>query len=211
MDVYDLFDILDFSRLFYLRPGIFKRDGAVENRLFGGGVRINAEIAGALELEFITGQCFGQGRLEETIGQYFKGVGVDDLVDILAFVRVFCSEQAVVKTDFGFPKRMVTGYDYNRAGMLIALMLNLTLLPALLVLFRAGGFKEAGGFVWAAPLDRFLARRRGWICAAAGVLKSMQTSTPCTALRESSLKSAAARFPLPEANYFEYNSTIICS
>ena len=61
------------------------------------------------------------------------------------------------------------------AGMLIALMLNLTLLPALLVLFRAGGFKEAGGFFWAAPLDRFLARRRGWICAAAGVLAAACT------------------------------------
>ena len=54
-------------------------------------------------------------------------------------------------------------------GMLIALALNLTLLPALLALFRAGGFKEAGGFSRAAPLDRFLIRRRGWVMIAAGV------------------------------------------
>ena len=55
------------------------------------------------------------------------------------------------------------------AGMLIALAFNLTLLPALLRLFRSGGFKEAGGFACAAPLDRFLIRRRGWVMAAAGV------------------------------------------
>ena len=54
-------------------------------------------------------------------------------------------------------------------GMLIALALNLTLLPALLALFRAGGFKEAGGFGRAAPLDRFLIRRRGWVMIAAGL------------------------------------------
>jgi hopanoid biosynthesis associated RND transporter like protein HpnN len=55
------------------------------------------------------------------------------------------------------------------AGMLIALALNLTLLPALLGLFRAGGFKEAGGFVRGELLDRILIRRRGWVMAAAGV------------------------------------------
>jgi hypothetical protein len=55
------------------------------------------------------------------------------------------------------------------AGMLIALVLNLTLLPALLALFRSGGFKEAGGFARAAPLDRFLIHRRGWVMAAAAV------------------------------------------
>jgi hopanoid biosynthesis associated RND transporter like protein HpnN len=55
------------------------------------------------------------------------------------------------------------------AGMIIALALNLTLLPALLSLFRAGGFKEAGGFARAAPLDRFLIRRRAWVMAAAAL------------------------------------------
>jgi hopanoid biosynthesis associated RND transporter like protein HpnN len=54
------------------------------------------------------------------------------------------------------------------AGMLIALVLNLTLLPALLALFRSGGFKEAGGFARAAPLDRFLIHRRAWVMIAAG-------------------------------------------
>ena len=55
-------------------------------------------------------------------------------------------------------------------GMLIALALNLTLLPALLVVFRAGGLAQARGFAWAAPLDRLLVRRRGWIGGVAGVL-----------------------------------------
>jgi len=55
------------------------------------------------------------------------------------------------------------------AGMLIALAFNLTLLPALLGLFRSGGFKEAGGFACAAPLDRFLIRRRSWVMAVAAV------------------------------------------
>ena len=59
------------------------------------------------------------------------------------------------------------------AGMLIALVLNLTLLPALLTLFHSGGFKEAGGFGWAAPLDRVLVRKRGWILAACGLLAAV--------------------------------------
>jgi len=56
------------------------------------------------------------------------------------------------------------------AGMLIALALNLTLLPALLSLLHAPGFKEAGGFGWAAPLDGFLVRRRAWVFAGCGLL-----------------------------------------
>jgi hopanoid biosynthesis associated RND transporter like protein HpnN len=56
------------------------------------------------------------------------------------------------------------------AGMLIALVLNLTLLPALLALLRCAGFREAGGFARAAPLDRLLVRRRRWIFAACGLL-----------------------------------------
>ena len=43
-------------------------------------------------------------------------------------------------------------------GMLIALFLNFTLLPALIALLRPGGEPEAVGFAGAAGLDRFLAR-----------------------------------------------------
>jgi hopanoid biosynthesis associated RND transporter like protein HpnN len=55
------------------------------------------------------------------------------------------------------------------AGMIIALALNLTLLPALLSLLGAKGFKEAGGFAGGAPVDRFLIRRRVWIMVAAAI------------------------------------------
>ncbi|MFO0996632.1 MAG: MMPL family transporter [Alphaproteobacteria bacterium] len=47
------------------------------------------------------------------------------------------------------------------AGMLIAFVLNLTLLPALLALVRPGGEPAPVGFAWAAGLDRFLLERRG--------------------------------------------------
>ncbi|HEX3729804.1 MAG TPA: MMPL family transporter, partial [Opitutaceae bacterium] len=47
------------------------------------------------------------------------------------------------------------------AGMLVALFLNLTLLPALLTLFRVGPDRHAAGFSWGAALDRVLLRRRG--------------------------------------------------
>ena len=56
------------------------------------------------------------------------------------------------------------------AGMLIAVLLNLSLLPALLSLFGAGGFKEAAGFAWAAPLDGLLVRKRRLVFWVGGVL-----------------------------------------
>jgi uncharacterized protein len=56
------------------------------------------------------------------------------------------------------------------AGMLIALLLNLTLLPALLVLLRPGGEPAPVGYAWAAGIDRFLVRRRGPVMAVAAVL-----------------------------------------
>ena len=52
------------------------------------------------------------------------------------------------------------------SGMLIALALNLTLLPALLTVFRTRGFKEASGVARAAPLDRWLIHHRGGVMLA---------------------------------------------
>jgi uncharacterized protein len=46
------------------------------------------------------------------------------------------------------------------AGMLIAIILNFTLLPALLTLLRPRAEPEPIGFRWAAPIDRFLLCRR---------------------------------------------------
>jgi hypothetical protein len=54
-------------------------------------------------------------------------------------------------------------------GMLVAITLNFTLLPALLTLLRPGGEPEPIGFRRAAPLDRFLLQRRAWVLGAAAV------------------------------------------
>ena len=56
------------------------------------------------------------------------------------------------------------------AGMLIAIILNFLLLPAVLTLLRPAGEPEPVGFRRAAAVDRFLLRRRQWVLAAAGVL-----------------------------------------
>ncbi len=53
------------------------------------------------------------------------------------------------------------------AGMIIALLLNLTLLPALLSLLRTGAQPQSAGFAWGAAADRFLSRRRRWVVTAA--------------------------------------------
>jgi hopanoid biosynthesis associated RND transporter like protein HpnN len=74
---------------------------------------------------------------------------------------------AAMATAVGFLAFVPTDYtgvsDLGKiagAGMLIALTLNLTLLPALLVLSRTGGEARPVGFRWAAPIDRFLLGRR---------------------------------------------------
>jgi len=84
---------------------------------------------------------------------------------------------AAAATAVGFFAFVPTAYsgvsDLGRiagAGMLLALLLNLTFLPALLTLWHPRGRPEAAGFTWAGAVDRFLLRRRRWIVAAAGVL-----------------------------------------
>ncbi len=56
------------------------------------------------------------------------------------------------------------------AGMLIALVLNLTLLPALLTLFHPHAEPKNVGYAWAAPLDRFLLRHRRRVLGVALIL-----------------------------------------
>lgn len=56
------------------------------------------------------------------------------------------------------------------AGMLIAFILNITLLPALLTFTKPPAEAEAIGFAWAAPLDAFILLHRKKIVTAAGVL-----------------------------------------
>ena len=58
-------------------------------------------------------------------------------------------------------------------GMLLALALNLTFLPALLTLLHPRGRPEAAGLPWAGEVDRFLLRRRAWILGAVAVLAAV--------------------------------------
>ena len=51
-------------------------------------------------------------------------------------------------------------------GMVIALGMSVTLLPALVVLFDPGRPNREVGFAALAPADRFLERRRGWVLGA---------------------------------------------
>ncbi len=82
---------------------------------------------------------------------------------------------AAIATALGFFAFLPTEYTgiselgvIAGAGMLIALALNLTLMPALLALVRPGGESEPVGYAWAAPADGFLlANRRRVIFATA--------------------------------------------
>ena len=58
-------------------------------------------------------------------------------------------------------------------GMIIAIALNLVLLPAALMLLRPPGEPEPIGFRRAAAIDRFLARRRDWVIGAAAILAAV--------------------------------------
>lgn len=59
------------------------------------------------------------------------------------------------------------------AGMIVALLLNLTLLPALLTLLRSRAERHAAGFAWGAALDRWLVRRRRGVIGATLVLAGL--------------------------------------
>jgi hopanoid biosynthesis associated RND transporter like protein HpnN len=61
-------------------------------------------------------------------------------------------------------------------GMLIALALNLTLLPALLVLSRARGEPRPVGFRWAAPIDAFLLNHRQAVAIGSVVIALASTT-----------------------------------
>jgi hopanoid biosynthesis associated RND transporter like protein HpnN len=84
---------------------------------------------------------------------------------------------AAITTAVGFLAFVPTAYRgvselgvIAGVGMLIALALNLTLLPALLMILKPGGEQERIGFAWAAPLDRFLLRNRRRVLTLAAIL-----------------------------------------
>jgi uncharacterized protein len=58
-------------------------------------------------------------------------------------------------------------------GMIIAIVLNFLLLPALLTVLRPRGEPEPVGFRRLAPLDLLLVRRRGWFLAGAALLAAV--------------------------------------
>jgi hopanoid biosynthesis associated RND transporter like protein HpnN len=84
---------------------------------------------------------------------------------------------AAVTTAVGFLAFVPTAYRgvselgiIAGVGMLIALVLNLTLLPALLMILKPGGEQARIGFAWAAPVDRFLLRNRWRVLTLAAIL-----------------------------------------
>ena len=84
---------------------------------------------------------------------------------------------AAVTTAVGFLAFVPTAYRgvselgiIAGAGMLIALALNLTLLPALLMILKPGAEHAPIGFAWAAPLDRFLLRNRRRVLTLVAIL-----------------------------------------
>jgi uncharacterized protein len=84
---------------------------------------------------------------------------------------------AATSTAIGFLSFVPTPYVGVRelgwiagAGMVIAIVLNFLLLPALLTLLRPRAEPEAIGFTWAAPADRFVKTHRRWVVAAAAGL-----------------------------------------
>lgn len=84
---------------------------------------------------------------------------------------------AAVTTAVGFLAFVPTAYRgvselgvIAGAGMLIAFTLNLTLLPALLMILQPAEEEEAVGYRWAAGLDHFLLKNRRAVLATAAVL-----------------------------------------
>ena len=84
---------------------------------------------------------------------------------------------AAAATSVGFFSFVPTDYTgvsdlglISGVGMLLALALNLTLLPALLTLLRPKGEPREVGYRWAAPAGDLLVRRRGVVLAAAALV-----------------------------------------
>ncbi len=84
---------------------------------------------------------------------------------------------AAIATAVGFFSFVPTDYTgvselglIAGAGMLIALVLNLTLLPALLTLLHPPGESHPVGFAWAAPINSWLVDRRRWVMIGTSII-----------------------------------------
>jgi uncharacterized protein len=114
---------------------------------------------------------FRAGELGEALRRTANGIGGPLSVAALAAAAGFLSFVPTNYTgvsDLG----LIAG-----VGMLIALVLNLTLLPALLVLSHARGEPRPIGFRWAAPIDRFLLDNRRSIAIGALFLAAGSVAT----------------------------------
>ncbi|HXP31792.1 MAG TPA: MMPL family transporter, partial [Stellaceae bacterium] len=107
---------------------------------------------------------FEQRDLADALRQTARGIGGPIVVAAAATAVGFFS---FVPTDYTGVSDLgiVAGF-----GMLIALGLNLTLLPALLTLLRPRGEPRPVGFARLAPLDRLLLRRRRPIIVVAAIV-----------------------------------------
>ncbi len=104
---------------------------------------------------------YRSGDLAEALRRSAAGMGAPLVLAATATAAGFFS---LVPTDYvGIAELgLIAG-----AGMLIAVVLDLTLLPALLALLRPPAERAPVGFAWAAPVDRFLLRRCRPVAAAA--------------------------------------------
>ena len=99
------------------------------------------------------------------------------------------------------------------AGMIIAFILNVTLLPALLALFHPPAEPEAVGFAWAAPIDAFIIKHRKNVLIATAVLAVISGTIALTTtfdfdplnLKNKETESVSTLFDLmrdPQANIY---------
>ncbi len=107
---------------------------------------------------------FRVGGLGEAVRRTVEGIGGPLAVAAAATAVGFF---AFVPTDYTGVRDLglIAG-----VGMIIALVLNLTLLPALLTLLRPPGERRPVGFVRAAAVDRVLVEHRGRVALAATLL-----------------------------------------
>ncbi len=106
--------------------------------------------------------------------------GADSLnpsLDAAGFAMAKPLTLAAATTSLGFFSFLPTDYRgvsqlgfIAGGGMIIAMLLSFTLLPALLRLFRTGGEQAEIGYRWAAPLNQMLVAKRIPVLAAAVLL-----------------------------------------
>ena len=104
------------------------------------------------------------GDLNEALTRAARGIGRAMTVAALAAGVGFFS---FIPTDYSGVSEL--GWIAG-VGMIIALVLNLTLLPALVALLHPRGEPRAVGFAWARAADRLLIRRRGIVLAGAAIV-----------------------------------------